>query len=130
MEKINFVELSNIYSKISKYEPKYRFDKSISSLVGFSLTEFLLNNERAKLKQCQTCDKFFIASKNDGRIIFCPDCSRKSSKPKAKHAEYMRKWRHKQKKEKLEANITHFINKLGCTREEAIELITTVDPSA
>ena len=110
-------------SGLSITGPKNSFNEFITSIVGYSLTNFLLNNERGKLKQCSKCDKFFITSNNDSCIKFCQDCSPKSEKSNEKNAEYQRKYRLKKKQEKFEARIENLMQRSGCTREEAIGYI-------
>jgi hypothetical protein len=99
----------------------------IDDIIAYSLCEFLLNNDRRKLKLCEQCDKFFVASKVDARIKFCSNCSPKSKMSKKRRREYQRKYRQKKKQEKLkkerEAKILNYIDKLDCTREEAEEII-------
>lgn len=120
---------NNLFGENSVY-PINRFNEFLAGLIGCSLINFLLKNEREKLKQCSKCDKFFIASKNDSRIKFCMDCSSKSKRSKAKNAKYQRQYRLKKKQAKREAQIILFMDNLDCTREKAIELIEKVDPSA
>lgn len=122
LQRITYISYYNLFGETSVY-PTNKFNEYIASLVGYSLTKFLLNNERAKLKQCRKCNKFFVASKNDSRIKFCADCSPKTKKSKTKNAEYQRQYRLKKKQEKSESRIINLIDKLGCTREEAIEII-------
>ena len=111
----------------SRYPIRNRFNEYIASLVGYSLTNFLFNDKRAKLKKCHECDNFFKASKNDSRIKYCSECSPKSKKNRAKSAKYMRQYRLKRRQEKMaekrEAKIINYINNLDCTREEAIKII-------
>jgi len=101
----------------------------IDDIVAYSLCEYLLNNDRRKLKLCEQCNKFFIASKVDARIKFCSNCSPKSKMSKKKRREYQKKYRQKKKQEKLaiqrEARIENVMKRAGYSRREAIEIIET-----
>ncbi len=128
LEKTTFIEWKNLFGVFSSYPLNTRFNDFITSLVGFSLTDFLLNNEREKLKICLKCKNFFIASKNDLRIKYCPECSPKSKKTLKERAEYQREYRKKKKQKTLAEEKEKEIKRLmkgpaGCTREEAIEII-------
>jgi hypothetical protein len=116
----------NLFGENSVY-PRNRFNEYIAGLVGYSLINFMLENERGKLKQCSKCDKFFIASKNDSRIKFCMDCSPKDKKSKEERAEYQRQYRFKKKQEKMtedrEARIKKIMKRTGFSRGEVIEMI-------
>lgn len=126
-QKKSYIDSSHLISDISQYPVDVRFDDFITSLVGYSLTNLLLNNERTKLKQCRKCDKFFIASKNDDRIKYCPECSQKSKMSKAEKAEYMRQYRQRKRQERIaqrrEARIENLIQRAGYSREEAEKVI-------
>jgi hypothetical protein len=99
----------------------------IGGVVSYSLSEFLIKDNRIKLRLCDHCKKFFVASKADLRIKFCSDCSPKSKKTKAEKAEYMKQYNIKKKQDRIsqerEAKIIHYIDNLDCTREEAIKII-------
>lgn len=99
----------------------------IKDIVGYSLCEFLLNNDRRKLKKCDKCENFFVASRVDDRIKYCGSCSPKSKMSKEERKAYQRKYRQKKKQEKLtrerETRIENLMKRAGCSREEAIEYI-------
>jgi ferredoxin len=99
----------------------------LGGIISYSLGEFLLNNDRKKLKRCNRCDQFFPAKKADARIKFCSSCSPKSKMSKERRREYQRKWRQKKKQEKLaiqrEARIKNIMKRSGYSREEVIEII-------
>ena len=124
-----FIKLNDLFDSDEYFRnpPKNSFNEFITSIVGYSLTNFLLNDKLAKLKKCHGCDKFFKASKNDKRIKFCPDCTSKSRKSKDERAEYQKQYRLKKKQDSTaqerEAKIMNYIDKLGCTREEALDII-------
>lgn len=99
----------------------------IEPIIGYSLSQFLLHNDRRKLKKCQKCENFFCAKKIDERIKYCGKCSYLSPKSKEHRNQLMREWRKKKKNEKethmLEARIENYMRNLGCTREDALEII-------
>ena len=95
------------------------------SFAMYSLVEFLLNNDRRKLKLCDECKKFFIAKKVDTRIKFCPECSPKSKMNREERRNYMRQRRAEKKKLKIEqqrkAQIKRFLE-AGYSEKEAQEI--------
>jgi len=99
----------------------------IYPIFEFNLAEFLLYDDRRKLKKCQECESFFISTKIDDRIKFCSSCSSKSKMSPGQRREYQKKYRAKKKAErdsqKLEVKIKNLMTKLDVTREEALEII-------
>lgn len=49
-----------------------KFNDFIRSIIGYSLVEFLINNDRRKLKRCKDCNLFFI-SKTVRESKYCSD---------------------------------------------------------
>jgi len=114
------------------FDEEIGFNANLLSLCGYSLSEFLLRSKtpdrnRKLLHECKRCDAFFISARTGADIKFCPTCSPKSKKTREKRKEYQRKYRKKKKLEKLqkehEAKILKYMDELGCTREEAGEII-------
>jgi len=97
------------------------------TIMGTCLAEFLLLEDRRKLKRCLKCKKFFVSEKVDERIKHCPTCSQKSGMTKEQRNEYQRNYNAKKKKErddqKNEARIKNLMKNLTITREEAMEII-------
>jgi len=46
----------------------------LGDIIGYSLTEFLLKNDRRKLKQCPHCQKFFIAKDIKRKRCYSDEC--------------------------------------------------------
>ena len=73
LKKSHFLDLTNlVHEANSAYPLKTRFIDVLNSLVGFSLTEFLLNNDPKKIKRCGECMKFYV-SKTIRPSRFCSD---------------------------------------------------------
>ena len=77
-----------------------RFADFLCSLVGFSLSEFLLNEDRRKLKECECCHRYTVAKKaaKEGQRKFCSEsCKdqywREDRKEKKYSTKYMRRYR-------------------------------------
>jgi hypothetical protein len=128
----NFVESYYFYPfnifNFFKYPSRDKFiHTTFGGFISISLAEFLLRNDRRKLKLCQHCDKFFIAKKLDPNRKFCSDCSSKNRMSREERRNYQRQYRQKKKQDRIaqerEAKIMNYIDKLGCTREKAIEII-------
>ena len=96
-------------------------------MVCYSLAEFLLHNDRRKLKKCKSCGDFFIATKLDERIKKCRECSSKNSMSPERRREYQRNYNRKKQQEKktraIEARVARFMKQLDITREEALDII-------
>jgi hypothetical protein len=105
----------------------HAFNEYMNSIAYFSVTEFLLQNDRKKIKVCQKCNNCFVTIKADTRIRFCPRCSPKSKMSKKERREYQKKYRQRKKQERIanekKARIENFMKNLDCTREEAEKLI-------
>jgi hypothetical protein len=103
------------------------FGAFIRALISQNLREFLINDNRMKIKLCGHCGIFFVASKVDQRIKYCQNCSPKSKMSKEVRNKYQKKRYWKLKGEKLakehEAKISNYMDKLGCTRKEAENII-------
>lgn len=128
LRRIMSFDIGRLRGSIDNDFPRSIFDTIFyRTIVGYSLAEFLLKDDRRKLKRCKRCDKFFVSQKVDDRIKYCQKCSHKSSLTNEQRREYMRKYRRNKKKEKhverLEARIENLMDNLGCTREEAVEII-------
>ena len=84
-------------SSSDPYAAKTRFADTLESLVGYSLTEFLLHNDVRKLNRCQECREFYV-SRTVRPSKFCsPKCrlgfhNRKRIES-GEHREYKRKKR-------------------------------------
>jgi hypothetical protein len=97
-------------------------------IIYFTIENLNSKQFRDRLRKCQIqkCAKFFIATKADKRIKYCPDCSRKSKMSKEARRKYHQEYRRKKRQEKLaierEEKINSYI-KAGYSRNEAIELI-------
>lgn len=103
------------------------FGNFLRAFTSQNLREFLINDNRMRIKICDHCGIFFVASKVDQRIKFCQSCSPKSKMSKEERNIYQKKRYWKKKQEKLakehEAKITNYMDKLGCTRKEAEDII-------
>jgi len=82
-------------------ECEHAFLSFLWTIVGHSLIEFLLHDDRRKLKRCEWCGNFFIASKIDKRFKYCPVCSPKSKLSKERKTELQRIRRKRMKEEKI-----------------------------
>jgi hypothetical protein len=101
---------------------KFAFQHFLDGLIAFSLCEFLLDSDRRKLRRCEWCGTFFVASKVDSRIKYCAICSPKSKWSKETRREYQRKYWAKHRKAKEVQERIQYIDRLmdaGCTKEEA-----------
>jgi hypothetical protein len=56
----------------SHYPVESRFNSYLNSLLGFSLSEFIINNDLRKLKRCEECKHFYV-SKTIRSSKFCSD---------------------------------------------------------
>jgi hypothetical protein len=61
---------------------------------------FLIFDDHRQLKKCHDCSVFYIATKNNPRQKYCPDCSKKNHTPKQVQAERTRRTRAKSNKRK------------------------------
>jgi len=132
-------ELKRKTQFISSWEDDYRIGKKIPceletrfnwfvrKNVGYSLAEFIMSDDLGKLKLCELCNRFFISKRKDKRIKYCPTCSPKNKMPKEVRRKYVKKyyWDNKDKKgiKVRELNIQSLMDNLGCTREEAENII-------
>jgi hypothetical protein len=101
---------------------KFAFQHFLDGLIAFSLCEFLLDSDRRKLKKCDWCGTFFVASKVDSRIKYCAICSPKSKWSKETRREYQRRYWAKHKKAKDVQERIQYIDRMiaaGYSREEA-----------
>ncbi|MBW1774443.1 MAG: hypothetical protein JRJ82_16365 [Deltaproteobacteria bacterium] len=54
---------------------RFAFQRLVKDfMVGYSLSKFLLKNDRRKLKKCPYCDKFFIAKDIKRKRCYSDDC--------------------------------------------------------
>lgn len=60
----------------------HTFNEYLSGIVCFSLTEFLIRNDRRKIKKCPYCDKFFIAKDIKRKRCYKNDCRKEYEKIK------------------------------------------------
>ena len=120
-----------IFEKSLFYEGWFsgrRFPKAFRQGLAYCLAHFLKSTDnRALIRKCEKCQKFFIASKRDTRIKKCKDCSTMSTKSKEWKMEYMRGYRKKKKiqkeKQGIERKVENYMRNLGITREEALSII-------
>ena len=49
----------------------------LDTIVGYSLTEFLLNNDRRKLKKCPYCQIYFIAKDTKRKLCYSNECKKR-----------------------------------------------------
>ena len=77
LEEMTFFFPGALYSKTVNYKEMFS-ELFFKSIVAYSLTGFLLHNDRLKLKRCKKCKKFFVAKKADKRTERCPVCSKKT----------------------------------------------------
>jgi hypothetical protein len=94
----------------------------------YCLLQFLIADKcnRKRIRKCEGCKKFFIASKLDSRIKKCSGCSRKSTLSKEEQRLYHQKRRAKIREEKKRQETEERIKRImkaGYTREEAVEII-------
>jgi hypothetical protein len=57
---------------VDSWDDKGRFCEFIYGIVGYSLSEFLLDNDRRKIKLCQECKQFYV-SKTTRPSKYCSD---------------------------------------------------------
>jgi len=60
------------------------------ALSTYSLTEYLLNDDRRKIKKCNMCGKFYIAKIIRADQKYCSTCSPKNKMTRAERTKYMR----------------------------------------
>ena len=53
-------------------KPRFAFNEFLKAFVSRSLSEFLLKNDRRKIKRCKECNEFYI-SKSIRESLFCSD---------------------------------------------------------
>ena len=96
---LDHLDFENLHSETSPYNLETRFDDFLTGLVGYSLSNFLINKDRRKLKRCDYCKKFTIAyriKKENAEHNFCSGTSCKDLFHRAKrkdskyHTLYMR----------------------------------------
>lgn len=58
------------------YPENIRFNYFLNSVVSYSLVEFLLNNDRRKIKLCPYCNNFFIAKNISRQRCYEEDCEK------------------------------------------------------
>lgn len=132
-----FMEFKVIKGKLVKRMKRELFSENILTphpmwltFLSWSLVSFLSeSNNMKKLKECQYCNKFFVASRNDERIKYCKVCSPKSRIGKEKQYEAQKKHRQKKKRQKNAENskirenaIQHYMKSLNISRNEAERL--------
>jgi hypothetical protein len=119
-----YTETEPLFSESSFFDPTGAFRGTLA----YCLAVFLKSpNNRALIRKCDKCHKFFVASKNNRNFKKCSACSRKTSMSPERQREYQRDRRIKQKEEKdskrLEARISNLMKNLDISREEAHEII-------
>ena len=116
-----------LFSEDSFFRRGFR-KKAFRQVLAYCLAVFFKSPQnRALIRQCEKCQKFFIASKLDKRIKKCKECSGISTKSKEWKKEYMRDYRKKRKIQKdnqgIERKIENYMRNLEITREEALAII-------
>jgi hypothetical protein len=104
------------------------FNKFISSVMSYSLTEFILNNDRRKIKICSACGLFYVQV-GFHLSKYCKTCSPKNKMSKEESKLYMRKYRQQKKQassqqglREKENEINSYMETLSVSREEAEQL--------
>lgn len=107
---------------------KYSFSNLTVSIFGYSLIQFLENNDRRRLKRCDFCKTIYFASKVNQK--YCKICSPKCKMTRDKRRHYQRVYREKQRNKvkevqqrKLEKEIAKMMSLLEISKKEAMELI-------
>ena len=73
----SFDTVSHFYRGRNDFDyVQYAFSQFLMIFVGYSLTEFLLNNNRRKLKKCPYCDEYFIANDLRRKKCYSDDCKK------------------------------------------------------
>jgi len=72
-----FIDVSKfIYPSIDEKDLGKRFNDFLFSLAGYSLSNFLINTDRRKLKQCPFCHIFFIAKDTKRKVCYSNACEK------------------------------------------------------
>lgn len=58
----NLIEAFQVEEGYNDKKVSIGFNRSVMDLVGYSLAEFLLRNDRRRLKRCRYCKEFFVAN--------------------------------------------------------------------
>jgi hypothetical protein len=94
-----------------------------------SLIDFLIKGNLKKLRKCRWCEDYFIASRDDRRIMYCGECAPLSKIGKEKQREAQKKHRDKKKQQReaekaktRENTIRLHMKALSISREEAERL--------
>jgi hypothetical protein len=98
-------------------------------ILANDLIHFLMDGNLKNLRKCKFCEDYFIASRDDRRIIYCQECSPSSKIGKEKQREAQKKHREKKRQEReeerakaRESTILHYMDALGISRREAEKL--------
>ena len=110
---------------------KFGFLNFLNSLISYSLSEFLFQEDRRKIKKCQNCKQCFIANTVRGDQKFCSDkCRYQNHQTPEKRKEYQKKYGKKEEerlaqieRESKEKEIARLVKVSGYTRDEAIDLV-------
>ena len=82
LRKSEVVTFRNLVHRVSIYQDKVRFNHFVKSIVGYSIWQFLSNNDRRKLKQCPYCEKFYIAKDIKRQRCYSKKCQREYERQK------------------------------------------------
>jgi len=91
-------------------------------LAYFTIGFFKVPESYRYIGECQQCDSYFIAGKNDKRIKYCKKCSPKNKMTRKERQKYQKKYMAQKKREKEKDEKQEYINRLmkaGYTNEEA-----------
>jgi hypothetical protein len=73
-ERATFDSFDNIYELLHDDEDDLFSHYIIMPIVGYSLAEFLVHNDRRKIKQCPYCQNFFIAKDIKRKKCYSDEC--------------------------------------------------------
>jgi len=94
--------------------------------LSLSLVRYLSgpSNDLRKIKKCQQCEEYYIASQLRPNQKFCSKrCKRRSKWPDDKWNTYMRDYRERKKKKAFELDVQRRMREQGLSRQEAVEQI-------
>ncbi len=103
LRRSDFLGITNLVEDRGNALRETQFADYLDGLVGYSLTEFLLENDERKIRRCTYCNRFFVRRRAKNKVwrgerAFCSDRHRdlfhRDKKKRDKYmTEYMRKYR-------------------------------------